>query len=94
MPGALFAKYLESQRMYLAQESDLGRIVTGNGTTIFGAKLVNFLCHDKMKDTMLLRVLNCEPRLTDGAKADALYIANEPLKALKSTGHIFSVNFL
>ena len=85
---ALFAKYRESQRVYLAQKSDLGRLVTGDGATIMGTKFINYLCHNKMKGTMLLRVINCVKRFQDGVKVDAPFIAMEIMKCIKAVGHV------
>jgi len=60
----------------------LGRAITGDGATILGNKLINFLCLDRMKGTMLMSVINCDKRLEDGAKVDTLYLASELLKVL------------
>ena len=78
----LNTKYRAQQRDYLEQKTPLGRAITGDGATILGNKLINFLCLDRMKGTMLMSVINCEKRLEDGAKVDTPYIATECMKVL------------
>jgi hypothetical protein len=85
---ALHSKYRTQQRDYLSQQTPMGRAVTGDGATILGNKLINFLCLDRMKGTMLMSVINCEKRLEDGAKVDTPYISKELQKVLARVGHV------
>ena len=84
----LNTKYRAQQRDYLEQKTPLGRAITGDGATILGNKLINFLCLDRMKGTMLMSVINCDKRLEDGAKVDTPYLASELLKVLGRVGHV------
>ena len=54
----LHNKYRGQQRDYLEQSTELGRAITGDGATILGNKLINFLCFDRMKRLMLMSVIN------------------------------------
>ena len=84
----LNTKYRAQQRDYLEQKTTLGRAITGDGATILGNKLINFLCLDWINGTMLMSVINCDKRLEDGAKVDTPYIAKELLKVLGGVGHV------
>ena len=67
--------YCGQQRDYLEQSIGLGRAITGGGASTLGNKLINFLCLDRMKEIMLMAVINCDKKLEDGAEVDAPSIA-------------------
>ena len=81
-------KYHTQQKGYLDQKITLGRAITGDGATVLGNKLINFLCLHHMKEMMLMSIINCDKRLKDGAKVDTPYIAKELLKILGRVRHV------
>ena len=85
---ALHNKYRGQQRDYLEQSTGLGRAITGDGATILGNKLINFLCPDRMKETMLISKLNRNRMLEDGAKVETPCITKELLGALGRVEHM------
>ena len=77
---------VREQKRFLQQYTGYGRAITGDGATVLGTKFINFLCHEKGKGVMLLKIKDCTQRLAEVGSIQATYIAHELMDVIKYVG--------
>lgn len=82
----LYKRCMEEQKRFLSQSCGYGRAITGDGATVLGTKFINFLCHEKGKGIMLLRIKDCTQRLSEVGSIQATYIAHILIELVKLVG--------
>ena len=77
---------IQVQKTFLSQNTGYGRAITGDGAKVLGTKFINFLCHEKGKGVMLLKIKDCSERLKEVGSIQATFIAHELIQCVKYVG--------
>ena len=77
---------MQVQKKFLTQNTGYGRAITGDGAKVLGTKFINFLCHEKGKGVMLLKIKDCSERLSEVGTIQVTFIAHELIKVVKYVG--------
>ena len=61
-------------------------LATGDGARVLGTKFINFLCHEKGKGVMLIKIKDCTERLSEVGTIQATFIAHVLIQVIKYVG--------
>ena len=82
----LHTNCMKEQKRFLKQNTGYGRAITGDGAKVLGTKFINFLCHEKGKGVMLLKIKDCTERLSEVGTIQATFIAHVLIIVIKYVG--------
>ncbi len=82
----LHKECMKQQKRFLAHNTGYGRAITGDGARVLGTKLINFLCYEKGKGVMLLKIKDCSERLSEVGTIQATFIAHVLIIVIKYVG--------
>ena len=82
----LVEKYRKDQASRLKKTTSLGRMISGDGATILGTKLINAMVQDYHNGVMLVSLKDCTGRMQDGNIVDAAFIGAHLIEAIEAVG--------